>query len=663
MPDPTIQTHDTPMLSLRAAVRPESVDEENRTVELIWTTGSKGRRYSWDVGSYMEELEVSDQALRLERLNNGAPFLGVHNQWELRAVLGVVEKAWVEAGEGRALVRFSQRPDADEVFRDVKDGILRNISVGYAVHRYEVIDEDDNKLPTYRAVDWEPMELSLVPVGFDDGAKVRSAKSLDEYTGQRFQTEFKSREAEQPADQTAAVATTPEENPMTPEEQRAADELIRREAQEAERARSVTIRQMAKKVGLGDEVADDLIARGVPADKASAEMIDKLAARQQADQPETRNSQATVVGALDASVLLAKREAMANALMHRCNPANQLDVAGREFRGARLVDMAREFVEMAGGQTRGMTPQEIARAALGCDRSAVRAAGMHSTSDFPLLLGGTVNRTLRDAYALAPQTWRELGRQTTVPDFRAVTRAALGDISALEKVTESGEYKYGTMSEDGAPLKVAKFGKIIAITWESIVNDDLGALNRIPMALGAAAAQTESDVVWDLLLGNPNFTDGKALFHADHGNLAAAGGAINTTTLAAARAAMRKQKSKAGHFLNVSPEYLVVGPDKELEAFQFTSSQYVPAKNADINDSRNVSLKVIVDARITGNQWYLYAAPGVVDTFEYAYLEGEQGVFTETREGFEVDGMEIKARLVFGAAWIDSIGAYKNPGA
>lgn len=663
MPDPTLQTHDTPMLSLRAAVRPESVDEENRTVELTWTTGSKGRRYSWDVGSYMEELEVSPAAVRLDRLNNGAPFLGVHNQWELRAVLGVVEKAWVEGGEGRALVRFSQRPDADEVFRDVKDGILRNISVGYAVHRYEVSDEEDDKLPTYRAVDWEPMELSLVPVGFDDGAKVRSAQTAADYTGQRFQTVFKSREAEQPAEQPAAVATTPEEIEMTPEEQRAADELIRREAAESERARSITIRQMAKKVGLGDDVADDLIARGVPADKASAEMIDKLAERQNAGQPETRNSQATIVGGLDESLLVAKRDAMANALMHRCNPANKLEEAGREFRGARLIDMAREFVELAGGQTRGMTPQEIARAALGCDRSAVRAAGMHSTSDFPLLLGSTVNRTLRDAYALAPQTWRPLGRQTTVPDFRAVTRAALGDISALEKVSESGEYKYGTMAEDGAPLKVAKFGKIIAITWESIVNDDLGALSRVPMALGAAAAQTESDVVWALLLGNPNFTDGKALFHADHGNLAAAAGAINTTTLGAARAAMRKQKSKAGHFLNISPEYLVVGPDKELEAFQFTSSQYVPAKNADINDSRNASLTVIVDARITGNQWYLYAAPGVVDTFEYAYLEGEQGVFTETREGFEVDGMEIKARLVFGAAWIDYRGGYKNAGA
>jgi len=181
--------------------------------------------------------------------------------------------------------------------------------------------------------------------------------------------------------------------------------------------------------------------------------------------------------------------------------------------------------------------------------------------------------------------------------------------------------------------------------------------------LGAAAAQTESNIVWDLLLGNPNFTDGTAVFHADHGNLAASGGAINTTTLAAARAAMRKQKSIGGNFLNLAPEYLVVGSDKELEAYQFTSSNYVPAKNADINDVRNASLTVIVDARITGNQWYLYAAPGAVDTFEYAYLEGEQGVFTETREGFEVDGMEIKARLVFGAAWIDFRGGYKNPGA
>ena len=652
------------MLSLRAAVREGSVDVEQRTVELTWTTGSKGRRWSWDIGSYMEELEVSAKALRLDRLNNGAPFLNAHSSYELSDVIGVVEKAWIEGEEGRALVRFSQREDVEGIFRDVQDGILRNISVGYAVHRYEVIEEEDDKLPTYRAVDWEPLELSLVPIGFDDGAKIRSAKTAADYQGQRFNTIFEVREAQQPLDQPAAVANTTEETPMTEEEKRAAEELIRKQAEEAERKRSLTIRQMAKKVELGDDVADDLIARGVSIADASSALIDKVAERQAGNQPQTRNSQPTVTGGVDTTVLVAKRSAMMNALDHRCAPNTiKLEETGREFRGMRLVDMARECVEMVGGSTRGLMPAEIAKAALGCDRQAMRSAGMHSTSDFPLLLGNTVNRTLRAAYEVAPQTWRPLGRQTTVPDFRAVTRAALGDIAALEQIKEHGEYQYGTLEEDGAPIKVAKFGKIIAITWEAIVNDDLGAFTRVPQALGNAAAQTESDVVWSLLLGNPNYTDGVAIFHANHGNLAASGGAINTTTLAAARASMRKQKTKGGAFLNLAPEFLVVGPDKELEAYQFTSSNYVPAKNSDINDSRNAALTVIVDARITGNQWYLYASPGVVDTFEYAYLEGEQGVFTETREGFEVDGMEIKARLVFGAGWIDYRAGYKNPGA
>lgn len=669
MPTPnqvmTRKTHETPMLSLRAAVRPGSVDIDARTVELTWTTGAKGRRWSWDVGSYMEELDVSEGAVRLDRLNNGAPLLDTHNQYQLSAVLAVVERAWLDGGEGHALVRFSKREDADVVFKDVVDGILRNISVGYAVHRYEVVEEEDDKIPTYRAVDWEPLELSLVPIGFDDGAKVRSAKTPAEYEGQRFHTIFEVRSAVEPIVEPAAVPIIQEEVAMTEEEKRAADDKLRRESAEEERKRSLTIRTMARKVGLDDEaVVEDLIARGVSVSDASAALIDAVAERQNKDQPNTRNSQPTIVnGGQDVTVLNAKRSAMQNALLHRCDATVKLEDAGREFRGMRLVDMAREFVEMAGGNARGMTPQELARAALGCDRQAVRAAGMHSTSDFPLLLGSTVNRTLRDAYTNAPQTWRPLGRSTTVPDFRAVTRAALGDIAALEQVKEHGEYKYGTLSEDGAPIKVAKFGKIIAITWETIVNDDLGALTRIPAALGNAAAATESNVVWALLLGNPTFTDGVPFYDAGHANLAASGGAINTTTLAAARAAMRKQKSKAGEFLNLAPEYLVVGPDKELEAYQFTSSNYVPAKNADINDVRNASLTVIVDARITGNQWYLFAAPGSIDTFEYAYLEGEQGVFTETREGFEVDGMEIKARLVFGAAWIDYRGAYKNPGA
>ena len=71
----------------------------------------------------------------------------------------------------------------------------------------------------------------------------------------------------------------------------------------------------------------------------------------------------------------------------------------------------------------------------------------------------------------------------------------------------------------------------------------------------------------------------------------------------------------------------------------------------------------MVDGRITGNSWHLAATPTLVDTIEYAYLEGEEGLFTETRQGFEVDGLQIKARHVFAAKAIDWRGLYKNAGA
>ena len=178
------------------------------------------------------------------------------------------------------------------------------------------------------------------------------------------------------------------------------------------------------------------------------------------------------------------------------------------------------------------------------------------------------------------------------------------------------------------------------------------------------AAATESDIVYGILTGNPNMADGVALFHtADHGNLAGTAAAISDTALTIGRAAMRNQKGPQGRVLNLTPDFLVVGPDKEGEANKYTSAQFVAAKASDINPNFNTSLTVIVEPRLTGNQWYLMAAPARVDTIEYAFLEGEDGLFTERQDGFEVDGVRIKVRHVFAAKAIDWRGMYKNSGA
>lgn len=655
---PVSNKHETPMLSIRAAIRPDTVSVEDRTAELIWTTGAKGRRYSWDIGSYNEELDVSDKAVRMERLNNGAPLLAAHRSYGLESVLGVVERAWIENGEGHALVRFSQREDADAVFRDVKDGILRNISVGYAVHRYDIVESADEKIPTYRATDWEPMELSIVPIGFDDGAKVRSAGEPDDYTGPRFTTEFTTRAAgDQPTESRAAVANQPVGEPeMTEEEKRAAEQQRQAELKdqvEAERKRGITIRAMARKIGIDEKVADDLVERGVTVEAASAALIDAIAERD-GNQPETRSAQVTVVE--DIAVATEIRSAAVEAITARAVPGSKLSVDAQRFGGMSLLRLSEELLTLRGVNCRGMSPEQI----------AVRAL---STSDLPSILANVMNKTLRAGYENAPRTFVGVFRQASAADFKQIQRTQLSGAPSLEEVTENGEFKYGKVSDSKEVYALKTYGKILPFTRQTIINDDLDALSRVPGLFGRAAADLESDVVWGLVQANPTMADGGALFNSTavttaggHANLAGAGAAINVTSVGAARAAMRKQVGLEGRLINVMGRHFVVGADKEVELAQFLGG-IVPTKSTDVVPEMLRSYNAVVEPRLAGNAWYLFADYNQIDTIEYCYLEGNAGVYIETRQGFGVDGVEIKARHDFAAKAIDWRGMYKNPGA
>jgi len=172
-------------------------------------------------------------------------------------------------------------------------------------------------------------------------------------------------------------------------------------------------------------------------------------------------------------------------------------------------------------------------------------------------------------------------------------------------------------------------------------------------------------LVYGLLLDNAAMADGVALFHATHGNLPAAT-TIDAANLGIARALMRKQKGLQLEELNLAPAFLLVGPDKEQLAYQFTSSQFVPATPSAVNEFRaggRTALEPIVDAVITGNKWFLAASNQQVDTVEYCYLDGSEGVYLESQMGFKVDGIELKARLDFATKAIDHRGLVYNSGA
>ena len=423
----------------------------------------------------------------------------------------------------------------------------------------------------------------------------------------------------------------------------------------AERARASTIRNEVSRARLDTDFGDTLVNEGVTVDVARQRIIDHIAT----NAPTITNySPATI----PLAQFQARADAMSSAIAHRANPRNQLIEGADAFAGRRLVVLARDFLESTGVSTRNMGDVQVAQAVFRYQQP--RNAGQHTTADFPALMGNTVGRTLRRAYELAPQTFKPFVRAATVPDFRPVSRVALSDISKMQAVAEGAEYQYATVGDSSEQYVVGKWGQIIAITWETIINDDLAAFDRIPMAMGQEAAQVESDVVWAILLSNPLMSDGKTLFHADHGNLGAAAD-ISIDSLQAGRTRMRTQKSVNGRFLNNAPSFLIAGPLKEQKANQFTSSNYVAAKNGDINPDYNRSLTPIIEGRIIDNSWFMSADPNAqsIDTIEAAHLAGHEGLQTEQRQGFVTDGVEIKGRLVFGAKAIDWRGMDKNPGA
>lgn len=167
---------------MRAAeVRANSFDEAAHTIEIVWTTGASVRRYNWDIGAYDEVLEVGDGNVRLERLNAGAPFLNTHASYDLSQVLGSVVpgSARIEGGRGLATILLSRAAADADIVQKIRDGVIRNVSAGYIRHQIEKTEGDDGKLPVWRVTDWEPCEISAVPIPADPGAQTRAAPRGD----------------------------------------------------------------------------------------------------------------------------------------------------------------------------------------------------------------------------------------------------------------------------------------------------------------------------------------------------------------------------------------------------------------------------------------------------------------------------------------------------
>lgn len=638
---------DLPVASRAASVRPESINEAARTAEIVWTTGSTVRRWSWTDGEIDEELSISGNAVRLERLNGGAPFLNSHDSNALSSVLGVVVdgSARMTGNEGVATIRFSERADVEPIWRDVVGGIIRNISVGYRVHKYEV-EKRDGQRPLYRAVDWEPLELSAVAIGADPGAHFRSADASTPCVVIR-------------ADDPAASAAFAKEAAMPEDKEAVAVPTARTEAvvtvnadaiRSEERSRVADITALCRKFGIQADKEAGFISTGATVEAARVAVLDELATR---DAVTTRVPAEVKDARQDETE--TRRRGMEDSLIATFTRTAPSELA-KPYAGFSLVDLAAERL----GERR-------VPGGFGAREEVLRRA-FHSSTDFPLLFENSLNKALAARYKAAEPTYRKIARQRSYADFRDHSTIRVGDFPTLQAVDqEAGEIKGGTFSEAREKTRVTAYGVRVNLSRTMLVNDTLDGIVDVLNDRGVAVAQFE-DTTFYTMLNSGTSNNGPTLlettrqvFNTTDGTLAAVAAAISITALSIGRAALRKRISKDGRKLDILGSVLLVGPDKETEAQQVVAP--IQAQQAGNVNPFSGLLEVVTSAQLTGNVWYVFAAPGVNPNFEYGLLQGYDAPRLRMEDVFGTQGTSLTLEHDFGCGAIDFRGGYRNAGA
>lgn len=658
-------------------VKESAINEEARTVEVVFTTGQEGDRWHWDIGWYKESLEVSDRAIRKDRLDKGLSVIADHAEWRgIDNVFGITGEYRIENGELIGLVRFATDEESDKVWTKIKDGVLRHFSLGYIVHRYEVTLHES--MPDhYRATDWEPTELSIVVTSFETTNGIRSANpdakrpdeaelfpldltiNGDENTMKRKLGKVVREPATIHGDAAGGaapvVATEPQQQrAQEPAPAQAPAAVVTQPAaqQVSERALLPQYIETARAMGHDTEHAIDAYTRGVQLQDYKNTLLEAAVARSRAQTP-------GVVLQSDnrADHNEQQRGVIADAIMVR-GGIIQATPETRKYAGASLLNIARHLI----GADNFESPSKVAQRAF------------HSTSDFPLILENVMNKTLKQGYEETPRTFLDLGTRASVSDFRAKHTYQIGDAPNLLELGEHGEYKNGSISESKESYAIKTFARKIGFTRQMLINDDLSALTRVPRMFGAAGSRLESDLVWGLLLNwdfakntaaDFKMSDSKHLFHADHANLltGVSQSALSKTGLSNVRKLGRSMKTLDNNFMNVMFDTLVIPQSLETTADELLAGTILANVTGDVNPFTG-KLSYRVEPRleaVSATAWFAFTR--MMHAFEYAYLDGDEGMYTEVNTNTDIDGMEIKVRKDFGVGFSEYRAAVKATGA
>lgn len=315
-----------------------------------------------------------------------------------------------------------------------------------------------------------------------------------------------------------------------------------------------------------------------------------------------------------------------------------------------------------------------------------------TTSDFPYLFGDVLDRQVLAAYKAVDPVWKAFTKMSTNKDFKTSRRFAItGGDQYLDRVGQKGEYLASERKEDYYDLLVYKYGRQFDISWEAIVNDDLGALKDTPERFARAVVRTEHRILTGLYAGNYD-----AVSHANAGYLYSDGGAADTdnavealltiANLEAGLEFMAGVRDANGEPIQNRAKYLVVPPALEMTARQILTSTTKmwtehaagagPRAYPMTNTVAQMGLILIVDPYLPimdttdgATAWYLFADPKDIAALEVAHLQGHErpeicmkasdkvtlggGAINPMAGDFATDNVFYRVRLVFGGTRLD----------
>lgn len=521
--------------------------------------------------------------------------------------------------------------EAQNIVSQAKAGAEWQLSIGADVLKCEFIKENQvatingqsHQGPFYHVLESSLREVSVVAVGADATTSMSIAAKFNFKGACQM-----SKEPEGVVTDTVTAASVPAAEPVVQEQdaKSAAAEAIK-----AERQRVADIQEICN--GEFPDVEKTAISAGWDVNETRAKVLKEL----RASQPQAAPNVIISSSSMDAKSLTA-----AFALRSGIDADEAIKAYGEKAveMGAKNMDISlKEIVQEClrlEGKYSGRS----------FDNETIRAG--FSSVTLPGILSDVANKRLLKSFNEQPIIATKLCSVGDLNDFKETERLRLTDVGDLKEVAADGEIKDGGLTEESATNQLSTYGKRFCLTRQMIINDDLGALMKVPTAMGAKAARLIDQLFFQRLLKNPKQGDGSALFSDKHKNLlSGAESALGIKSLQEAIGLFLDQVDAGGDPISVEPRYLVVPTALKFLALELTKGDTIittgsAAARTSLNALADERLEVVSspylgNANYAGSSktgWYLFGDPRQVETFEIGYLRGKR---TPTVEQGETD--------------------------